>query len=250
VLGEDITRRDEAESSKVFIMDVLDTILREKLDSNVSVKLTQLGLKLDRDFCLSLMKDIAGKARDLGNFIRIDMEDSSVTGDTITVYRKLREHYPNVGIVLQAYLRRTAADSEALVREGLGNLRLCKGIYIEPEEIAFKVKSEINFHFLKTLEQMIRDGAYVGIATHDSELVEGAYRLISRYGLRKDRYEFQMLLGVRPELRSEILRAGHRVRVYVPFGKQWYRYSIRRFKENPQIAGNVLKALFSRHRFN
>jgi proline dehydrogenase len=250
VLGEDITNRDEARASKGVILQVLDAIRDQKLDSNVSIKLTQLGLKLDRDFCLSLMKEISGRAAELGNFIRIDMEDSSVTDDTLYVYRKLRADHPNVGIVLQAYLRRTDSDAEALIREGLGHFRLCKGIYIEPEKIAFKEKHEINASFLKTLERMIRDGAYPGIATHDSDLVEGAFRLIERYKLGREQYEFQMLLGVRPELRAQILRAGHRVRVYVPFGKQWYQYSIRRFKENPSIAGNVLKALFSRHRFN
>jgi len=250
VLGEDITHRDEARASKDVILEVLGAIRREQLDSNVSVKLTQLGLKLDRDFCLSLMKELAAKAAELGNFIRIDMEDSSVTEDTLTVYRALRSEFPNVGIVLQAYLRRTRGDAAALTAEGLGNFRLCKGIYIEPERIAYKDKNEINDSFLETLELMIREGAYPGIATHDSALVEGAYGLISRYGLRREQYEFQMLLGVRPELRSQILRAGHRVRVYVPFGKQWYQYTIRRFKENPSIAGNVLKALFSRHRFN
>jgi len=250
VLGEDITLQEEARASKALILQVFEAIRTEKLDSNISVKLTQLGLKLDREYCLSLMKEIAGSASSLGNFVRIDMEDSSVTDDTLYVYRKLRADYSNVGIVLQAYLKRTASDAEALIGEGLGNFRLCKGIYIEPEEIAFKEKNDINSNFLKTLEVMIRDGAYPGIATHDSELVEGAFDLIARYGLGEERYEFQMLLGVRPELRAQILAAGHRVRVYVPFGKQWYQYSIRRFKENPSIAGNVLKAFFSRHRFN
>jgi len=250
VLGEDITRRDEASASKEVILRVLEAIREEKLDSNVSVKLTQLGLKLDREFCLTMMREIAGKASQLGNFIRIDMEDSSATDDTLYVYRKLRADHSNVGIVLQAYLRRTADDAAALTGDGLGHFRLCKGIYIEPEEIAFKGRAEINANFLQVLEQMIRGGAYAGIATHDSELVEGAFELISRYGLRRDQYEFQMLLGVRPELRTQILGAGHRLRVYVPFGKQWYQYSIRRFKENPSIAGNVLKALFSRDRMN
>jgi proline dehydrogenase len=250
VLGEHVHHREEAETSKKIIIDVLDAIRREKLDSNVSVKLTQLGLQIDRDFCLSVMRDIVRHAGSHGNFIRIDMEDSSVTDATLHIYRELRKEFSNVGIVLQAYLRRADADAASLVSSGLGHFRLCKGIYIEPEEIAFREKGEINQNFLLTLEHMIRDGAYVGIATHDSELVEGAYRLIEKYSLPKDRYEFQMLLGVRTELRTGILRKGHRLRVYVPFGEQWYQYSIRRFKENPQIAGNVLRALFSRNRLN
>lgn len=250
VLGEHINHRSEAEASGEIIIGVLDEIHREKLDSNVSVKLTQLGLLLDRDFCLSLMRKIVRHASSLGNFIRIDMEDSSVTDDTLHVYRELRKEHANVGIVLQAYLRRTDADAEALISAGLGHIRLCKGIYIEPEEIAYREKDEINRHFLETLDRLFRGGAYVGIATHDSLLVEGAYRLIERFGLPKEAYEFQMLLGVRPELRAEILRRGHRLRVYVPFGRQWYQYSIRRFKENPQIAGNVLRALFRRNQLN
>ncbi len=250
VLGEDIHTREEADSSKRMILTVLEAIRAERLDSNVSVKLTQLGLRLDREYCLGAMKEIAARAAALGNFIRIDMEDSAATDDTLHVYRALRKEYPNVGIVLQAYLRRTDADASALLKEGLGNFRLCKGIYVEPEEIAFKGRAEINQHFLRTLELMIGSGGYVGIATHDSQLVEGAYRLIERFRLGKDQYEFQMLLGVLPELRSQILAKGHRLRVYVPFGKQWYQYSIRRFKENPQVAGNVLKALWTRNRSN
>ncbi len=250
VLGEDINSREEADSSKRMILSVLDAIRAEALDSNVSIKLTQLGLRLDRDYCLLAMKEIVGHAAALGNFIRIDMEDSAATDDTLSIYRSLRKDYSNVGIVLQAYLRRTDADATALLNEGLSNFRLCKGIYVEPEEIAFKERAGINEHFLQTLELMFRSGGYVGIATHDSLLVDGAYHLIERFKLRNDQYEFQMLLGVLPELRAKILAKGHRLRVYVPFGKQWYQYSIRRFKENPQVARNVLKALWTRNRLN
>ncbi len=250
VLGEDIHSAEEAEASKRMILSVLEAIKAETLDSNVSIKLTQLGLRIDRDYCLSAMREIVGRAAMLGNFIRIDMEDSAATVDTLSIYRALRKEYANVGIVLQAYLRRTDADATALLNEGLSNFRLCKGIYIEPIEIAFKERAEINEHYLRTLELMFRAGGYVGIATHDILLVEGAYRLIEQLGLRKDQYEFQMLLGVLPELRARILAKGHRLRVYVPFGSHWYQYSIRRFKENPQVAGNVLKALFTRNRLN
>jgi proline dehydrogenase len=250
VLGEDIHNPDEAEASKRMILRVLDTIRTEALDSNVSIKLTQLGLRLNRDSCLGAMREIVARAASLGNFIRIDMEDSAATDDTLAIYRALRKDHGNVGIVLQAYLRRTEADAAALQREGLGNFRLCKGIYIEPAEIAYKDRAEINEHFLRTLETMLSGGAYVGIATHDHLLVEGACRLIKKLGLGRDKYEFQMLLGVLPELRAKILADGHRLRVYVPFGSHWYQYSIRRFKENPQVAGNVLKALFTRQRQN
>lgn len=250
VLGEDIHYRDEATAACDNILLVFDAIARERLNSNVSIKLSQLGLKLDRNFCLETAERIVLAAKNQANFVRIDMEDSSCTDDTLWVYRELRKRYSNVGIVLQAYLRRTLRDAEALMHDGLANVRLCKGIYIEPEAIAFKDHAGINRNFLAVLEAMLKNKAYVGIATHDSELVEGAERLISQLKLQKNEYEFQMLLGVRPELRERILGDGHRLRIYVPFGKQWYQYSIRRFKENPRMAGYVFKALFSRNSHN
>ncbi|HEV8537738.1 MAG TPA: proline dehydrogenase family protein [Bacteroidota bacterium] len=247
VLGEDIHDRAEAAAARDKILEVLDVIGNEKLDSNVSIKLTQLGLKLNREFCLENIRVITRRAKELRNFIRIDMEDSSCTDDTIWVYRELRKDYPNTGLVLQGYLRRTMDDARALVAEGLKSFRLCKGIYIEPENIAFKRRDEINKNYVEVLEFMLREQCYVGIATHDNELIDAACALIKKMNLKESEYEFQMLLGVRPELRQRILRDGHRVRIYVPFGKQWYQYSIRRFKENPQIAGYVLKALLRRN---
>ena len=250
VLGEDIHNRDEAIAACTLIIDVLNAIDKERLDSNVSIKLTQLGLKLDKQFCLENTRQIVVRAKELNNFIRIDMEDSTCTDETIWIYRELRKEFSNVGIVLQAYLKRTMNDAQSMMKDGLNNFRLCKGIYIEPEEIAFKMKQGINDNYKRILEEMLRQKAYVGIATHDSELIDAAYAMIQNMKLQKKEYEFQMLLGVRPELRSKLVRDGHRLRIYVPFGKQWYQYSIRRFKENPRIAGYVLKALFSRDRLN
>lgn len=250
VLGEDIFQQQEAVAARDKILEVIDSIQGQRLDSNISIKLTQLGLKLDLDFCLQNARKIVSAARDYGNFVRIDMEDSSCTDHTIWVYRELRKEFKNVGIALQAYLRRTRSDAESLIEGGIGHFRLCKGIYIEPAEIAFKDRGEINRNFMRALEVMLRRKAYVGIATHDAELVHGSYDMINNLKLYKTEYEFQMLLGVRHDLRSQILRDGHRLRVYVPFGKHWYRYSIRRFKENPQVAGYVLSALFNRHRTN
>lgn len=250
LLGEDIHDRSEAVRSRDMILEVLETIMKEKLDSNVSIKLTQVGLKLDRMFCLETMRVIVHRAKELNNFIRIDMEDTSCTDDTIWVYRELRKEFPNVGVVLQAYLRRTESDVLQLSREGLGHFRLCKGIYIEPVNHAFKLGNEINRNFLSVLAMMFDAKAYVGIATHDDELVIGASKLIRERNIRSSDYEFQMLYGVRPELHSRITGEGHRLRIYVPFGRQWYQYSIRRFKENPQIAGYVFKALFQRNRLN
>lgn len=246
VLGEDITLKEEATEARDKILEVLETIDREKLDSNVSIKLTQLGLKLDNELCFENTHRIFSRAKELGNFVRVDMEDSTATDATIGIYRRLRKEFKNSGIVLQAYLHRTHEDAEKLIKEGLGHFRLCKGIYIEPPSIAFKEHDAINQNYLKILEYMLKQHAYVGIATHDSFLVDGSYRLIKEMKLTKTEYEFQMLLGVRPELRSEIIRNGHRLRVYVPFGRQWYNYCIRRFKENPKIAGYVMKALFKK----
>src|ERR1051326_8544120 len=250
VLGEDIHQREEAFAARDKIVEVLDAISREHLDSNISIKLTQVGLKLDRQFCFENTRHIVQRAKDRNNFVRVDIEDSTCTDNTLWVYRELRKEFSNVGIALQAYLRRTQQDAEAMMRAGLKNFRLCKGIYIEPEQIAFKSHDEINKNYIRVYEAMLKQHSYVGFATHDAELIDAACRLVRQLKLRKEEYEFQMLLGVRPDLRSKTLRDGHRLRVYVPFGKQWYQYSIRRFKEHPQIAGYVLKALFRRNSLN
>ncbi len=246
VLGESISTKEEAIAARDEILKAVDRIRPEKLDSNVSIKLTQLGLQLDRRFCLENVRMIVERAKSYNNFIRIDMEDSSTTDDTIWVYREIRKQYQNAGIVLQAYLKRTEKDALTLIQEGLGNFRLCKGIYVEPAEIAFKGYDEVNRNYLKVLRLMLEKKAYVGIATHDTPLVEGAYELIRELKKGKDEYEFQMLLGVRPALRTQIIAHGHRMRVYVPFGHHWYRYSIRRFQENPEMAGYVFKAIFTK----
>jgi proline dehydrogenase len=246
VLGEDISTREEALASKDHSIEVLHTIARENLDSNLSIKLTSLGLKIDRDFCVENVREILKIALPYKNFVRIDMEDSTCTSDTIHVFQTVHREFTNTGIVLQAYLFRTEKDAHELMKERAG-FRLCKGIYKEPAGIAFQAREEVQQNYLKVLEQMFAGGSYVGIATHDSVLVDGALTLIKKLGLRKDQYEFQMLLGVRPELRKRLVRDGHKVRLYVPFGEHWYGYSTRRFKENPEIAGYVFKALFTRN---
>jgi proline dehydrogenase len=250
VLGEDIHHRDEAIAARDKILEVLLAIASERLNSNISIKLSQLGLKLDKQFCFENVRLIVAKAKELNNFVRIDMEDSSCTDHTLWVFREVRKQFDNVGIALQAYLRRTERDTSTLIDEGLKNFRLCKGIYIEPEAVAFKMHDDINGNYTQVLKLMLQRKAYAGIATHDSALIEAAYGMINEMKLQKSQYEFQMLLGVRPDLRSKIVRDGHRLRIYVPFGRQWYQYSIRRFKENPQVAGYVLKALFSKNHFN
>lgn len=244
VLGEDVFNKEDATRSKNECLTVLDAINKHKLNSNQSIKLTSLGLKVDLDFCLSNVKEIFSKAKENNIFVRIDMEDSSVTEDTIWVFTEARKTYSNCGIVLQSYMRRTYDDAAKLIESGT-NFRLCKGIYIEPVEIAFKEKQEVRDNFLKVLKLMLEKDSYVGIATHDEYLIEGAYKLIDELKKPKDRYEFQMLLGVREGMRDKIVKDGHRMRIYIPFGTHWYQYSIRRFKENPQMAGYVIKSILS-----
>jgi len=247
VLGEDISTREEAIASRQQSNEVLHAIAREKLDSNLSIKLTSLGLKIGKDFCGENVREILRVAAGYGIFVRFDMEDSTCTTDTIDIFRILNAEFPNTGIVLQSYLFRTENDARRLV-SGKVNFRLCKGIYKEHKEIAFQSREEVQQSYIRLLDMMVQGGCYVGIATHDSVLVDAALAMIRGMGLQKHQYEFQMLLGVRSELRRTLVRDGHKVRLYVPFGEHWYGYSMRRFKENPAVAGYVFKALFARNR--
>jgi proline dehydrogenase len=246
VLGEDITNKEEAALSRNQSIRVLHTIAKENLDSNLSIKLTSLGLKLGKDVCADNVREILKVAKSYGTFVRFDMEDSSCTSDTIEVFQTLQKEFQNIGIVLQAYMRRSEDDTNRLMKNKT-NFRLCKGIYKEPPDIAFQGRKEVQDNYVRLLDLMFRNKCYVGIATHDSVLVEAANRLFRDLSLRKNEYEFQMLLGVRPELRRRLVAEGHKVRLYVPFGEHWYGYSTRRFKENPEVAGYVFKALFTRN---
>jgi proline dehydrogenase len=245
VLGESIKDKNEAVQSKDESIEVLEEINKTKVNSNLSIKLTMLGLSIDFNLCLSLVTEILECAKSHNNFVRIDMEDSPVTEATIKIFEEVRKKFDNVGLVLQAYMRRSEKDILRLTEEK-ANFRLCKGIYIEPESIAYKGKQEVRDNYLKLLRLMFEKKAYVGIATHDDYLIDGAKKIISEYGLSKDQYEFQMLLGVRENLRDKIVSGGDKMRIYVPFGERWYQYSIRRFKENPNVAGQVLKSIFVR----
>jgi len=249
LLGEDVLDRSEAVSAKDAYKDILRSIDRERLDSNLSLKLTQIGLKLDKSFCEQNLREILLVAKEKKNFIRIDMEDHTCTDATLDLYRSVRRDFDNVGVAIQAYLRRSEADVLDLLKER-ANFRLCKGIYVEPEVIAFKDREEIRSNFLTLLRIMLDGGAYVGVATHDDVLIDESCRMIAERKLSPDQYEFQMLLGVKEKLRLKLREDGHRVRVYVPFGKQWYPYSVRRLKENPAIAGYALKSLLSRDSVN
>ena len=239
VLGEEVTLREEAIGLRDAYRRALDTIEEDDLRSNVSVKLTALGLKLDRGLCRADLTAVVEEAARFDNFVRIDMEDSSTTSETLALYRQIREEgHDNLGVVLQAALKRTLSDIG-----GLGdlrpNVRVCKGIYVEPPEIAYQEDEIIRLNFLDALEALFDIGSYVAIATHDDWLIGEALALVERRGLGRDDYEFQMLLGVRAELGDELVRDGHRLRIYVPFGRRWYENSIRRLQENPKIAGYV-----------
>jgi proline dehydrogenase len=239
VLGEEITRPEDARELACEYEDVFATIERQGLDSNVSVKLTGLGLKLGYELCRENLELVVRRARASSNFVRIDMEDSSTTDDTLALYRELREAgFDNLGIVLQASLRRTVTDVEALAPLR-PNVRLCKGIYLEPEPIAFREFEAVRANFVRALEALLDAGCYVGIATHDEWLLEEGRRLVAERHLTPREYEFQMLLGVRPALGDTLVRHGHRLRIYVPYGEHWYAYSIRRLQENPKIAGYI-----------
>ena len=242
ILGEEITSRDQAAAYARQYVAVLEEIDRLELDSNISVKLTAMGLKLDGEFCYDNVVKVVARARELGSFVRLDMEDSSCTTDTIEIHDRLRQEFANVGLAIQAYLRRSHADVTRLADAG-ANFRLCKGIYVEPREIAFKDPAIIAMNYTRLLDTMLAKGCYVGIATHDERLVWEGIRLTETYGIPRDRFEFQMLLGVDEELRRILIRSGYRLRVYVPFGEEWYAYSVRRRTENPALAGQVFRNL-------
>jgi proline dehydrogenase len=239
VLGEEITTPEEARHIAYAYDDVFRAIRDRELDSNVSVKLTGLGLKLGRDVARKNLERTVRGAAELGNFVRIDMEDSSCTDDTLALYRELREEgLDNVGVVLQARLRRTQADIEALA-DLKPNVRLCKGIYVEPLKIAYQDFDQVRASFVHALETLLENGSYVGIATHDEWLLTEGARLVGKHGRAQQEYEFQMLLGVREQRGDQLVAEGHRLRIYVPFGEQWYAYSLRRLQENPKIAGYI-----------
>jgi proline dehydrogenase len=246
VLGEEITHEDLARGIAQAYDDVFAAIDEASLDSNVSVKLTALGLGLSYDLCRENLLDVVRTAAGYGNFVRIDMEDSSTTADTLRLYRDLREDgHENLGVVLQARLRRTLDDVHALA-DLRPSVRICKGIYLEPGSIAFTDYEAVRANFVRCLDALLEAGCYVGVATHDEWLIGESLTRISQRGLGPLEYELQMLLGVREERRAELVEEGHRLRVYVPFGEHWYRYSLRRLQENPAMAGTIAKATAGR----
>ena len=233
ILGEEVTSPDEARAIAGQYHDLLARIDSERLDSNISIKLTALGLDVDIDLCRDNLEALVTDSQARASFVRIDMEDSTTTDRTLRLYREVRElGHANLGIVVQAYLKRTIDDVT-----GVENVRLCKGIYIEPPAIAYREFGAVRANYVLVLEKLVAQGSYVGIATHDEYLIGEALRIVQ--DVPRDRYEFQMLLGVRPDRADQLVAGGHRVRIYVPYGTQWYEYSLRRLQENPKIAGYI-----------
>jgi proline dehydrogenase len=245
VLGEAVRNPELAAQAVAAYREVLAAIIERKLDANISVKPTQMGLGIGEDLALSNLRQVVAEAARLGIFVRIDMEDTTTTEATFRMYKALRQEFSNVGVVLQARLRRTLSDARNLGQEGT-NVRLCKGIYLEPRAIAYEEPEIIRWAFVHALGVLFSGKGYVAIATHDEWLIEQALALAEKMGVPKERFEFQMLLGVDPALRRIIVSAGHKLRVYVPFGSHWYPYSVRRLRENPNIIRAGLEAFFRR----
>lgn len=244
VLGESVANKEESIKCKEEALEVLETIEKNKLMANLSIKPTQMGLAIDEQFAYEQVLELVKKASEYKNFVRIDMEDSPFTDKTLNLYKRIYADYKNVGVVIQSYMKRSLDDVISLNKIGT-NYRLCKGIYVEPASIAYKGKQEVRDNFLKILDQMFKDGNYVGIATHDKPLIDAAYTRIKEQNIPKDKFEFQMLLGVREDLRDKINADGYKIRIYVPYGKDWYAYSVRRLKENPSVAGHIAKSFLT-----
>ena len=237
--------------NKNHYLEIINRSTSENIKGNFSLKPTMFGLLIDKEICYNYIHEIVSLAAEKNSFIRIDMEDSQCVDIELDIFRRLKMEFPaNVGLVLQSYLRRTFSDLEALnelnTKENPINFRLCKGIYVEPEKIAYKKFEEVQQYYLKNLEYMFQKKMYVGIATHDKFLVNESYKLIEKYNIPKNKVEFQMLYGVTPDLRQSIVDKGYLMRVYIPFGEQWFGYSTRRLKENPKMATEIIKALFVR----
>ncbi len=231
-LGEEVSEPNEAIAATEVYLNALDHIRENGVDTNVSVKPTQVGLKIDEGLCEQNFAKIIERAKKHGNFVRMDMEGSDCTEDTLELFRTLRNKYDNVGIVIQSYLYRSEKDVDEVLKLG-GTIRLCKGAYKEPKEIAFPKKQQVDENFLKLTQKMLSSGIYHGIATHDEKLIEGTREFARRNNIPKDRYEFQLLYGIRTELGRKLVKEGYNVRIYIPFGREWYPYFMRRLAERP-----------------
>ncbi len=240
VLGESVTHKDQTVATRNEYIRAINAIGTAGLPANISIKPTAVGLAIDSSLALDNCKQICEEARKYDMFVRLDMEDTPFTEATLKLVLDLNREYPKTGVVIQAYLRRSMTDIDRLIAVKM-NVRLCKGIYIEPRTLAYKDRQVVIENYAALAEKLLAGGCYVGLATHDEACVQKSLAIIARLGLKTSQYEFQMLLGVDPLLRQILLAAGHRLRVYVPYGKDWYAYSTRRLKENPSIARHVLR---------
>jgi len=243
-LGESVTSLAEAEASRDEYLRLLDEISDHKLDANVSIKLTQFGMDVSEQACRANVEQLARRARDRNGFVRIDMESSEYTERTLQLVNGLHAQYETVGTVIQAYLHRSEKDIETLCRQGI-RVRLCKGAYLEPAEVAFQAKSEVDRNFVHLMRILLAAGTYPAIATHDEKIIQTAKDLASARNLSRDSFEFQMLYGIRRDLQRRLVAEGYRLRLYVPFGKAWYPYFMRRLAERPAnvlfLARNLLR---------
>lgn len=243
-LGESVTSLAEAEASRDEYLRVLDEISDHQLDANVSIKLTQFGMDISEQACRANAEQLVRRARDRNGFVRIDMESSEYTERTLRTVHDLHAQYKTVGTVIQAYLRRSESDIETLCRQGI-RVRLCKGAYLEPAEVAFQAKSEVDRNFVHLMRILLAAGTYPAIATHDEKIIQTAKDFASVRNLSRDSFEFQMLYGIRRDLQRRMVAEGYRLRLYVPFGKAWYPYFMRRLAERPAnvlfLARNLLR---------
>ncbi|MBC7790246.1 MAG: proline dehydrogenase family protein [Anaerolineae bacterium] len=250
LLGESVSTEAEARRTGQEYMEMLDRIHERRLDANVSVKLTAMGLDVSEDLCVNIMQGILDRARDYGTFVRLDMEGSPYTERTLRIFedRLYPSYTQNVGIVLQSYLYRTQADTER-ANESKCRVRLCKGAYQEPATVAYPEKADVDANYVRCMHALLKSGNYPGLATHDEAIIAEAKRFVRENHIKSDRFEFQMLYGVRRDLQERLVREGYRMRVYVPFGTQWYPYLMRRLAERPAnvafMAVNVMREMVS-----
>ena len=249
-LGENVTKKEEAKRAAMEYLAALDAIGDHELNCNISIKLTQLALDIDLMLCEELVRKIAARAKKVGTTVRLDMESSAYTQDTLDLYRKLCKKHENIGVVIQSYLYRSEQDLRALISQG-ANVRLCKGAYKEPKKVAFPLKMDVDRNYKILLEKLFseearKQGVVPCIATHDSKMIHGALRIIKAKRIPSEEFEFQMLYGIRPELQHLLASEGYQVRVYVPYGEPWYPYLMRRLAERPAniwfLAKNLLRA--------
>ncbi len=242
-LGEFVYTKEEANESTIMSLKTLDEIHASGVQSHLSVKMTSLGLDIDKDLCLSNMRKIVSRANQYGNFVRIDMEDYAHCQITIDIYEELRQEFDNVGLVIQAYLYRTEEDMKHL-NVLQSNLRLVKGAYKESPDVAFPEKKDVDENYKKIIEMHMLNGNYTAVASHDEKIIQFTKELADKHGIAKDKFEFQMLYGICEDLQNKLVEEGYKVRVYVPYGKDWFGYFMRRLAERPANVWFILKNLF------